>query len=225
MRGTDDRAVRYRPTGRRNDACLEEAGRGCVRVRRDDADMTAAICTGMTTGAIMRSMTTAAIVRRVRRARGARRVARLRAPVARGRPRRRAARAARHAPAGQAAAEPAVRRRAVPRRPGRGPGRVPRLHGGELAGDRGASCAPGPPRPTRPGGAPLLLPVLAALPQPLALLEVGASAGLCLYPDRYAYRYGDHAGRLRRAGPRVRARPGWRRRPACPRWCGGPAWT
>ncbi|WFE34385.1 DUF2332 domain-containing protein [Micromonospora sp. WMMD975] len=36
-----------------------------------------------------------------------------------------------------------------------------------------------------------LLPALAALPQPLALLEVGASAGLCLYPDRYAYRYGD----------------------------------
>jgi hypothetical protein len=38
-----------------------------------------------------------------------------------------------------------------------------------------------------------LLPVLAALPQPLALLEVGASAGLCLYPDRFAYRYGPHA--------------------------------
>jgi hypothetical protein len=37
-----------------------------------------------------------------------------------------------------------------------------------------------------------LIPVLAALPQPLALLEVGASAGLCLYPDRYAYRYGNH---------------------------------
>lgn len=36
-----------------------------------------------------------------------------------------------------------------------------------------------------------LLPVLAALPAPLSLLEVGASAGLCLYPDRYAFRYDD----------------------------------
>jgi len=34
-----------------------------------------------------------------------------------------------------------------------------------------------------------LLPVLAQLPQPLALLEVGASAGLCLYPDKYSYEY------------------------------------
>jgi hypothetical protein len=39
----------------------------------------------------------------------------------------------------------------------------------------------------------VLLPVLAALPQPLALVEVGASAGLCLYPDRYAYRYAGEA--------------------------------
>jgi hypothetical protein len=37
-----------------------------------------------------------------------------------------------------------------------------------------------------------LLPVLARLPQPPALLEVGASAGLCLLPDQYAYRYGAH---------------------------------
>ncbi len=34
-----------------------------------------------------------------------------------------------------------------------------------------------------------LLPVLASLPGPLALLEVGCSAGLCLLPDRYSYRY------------------------------------
>jgi hypothetical protein len=37
-----------------------------------------------------------------------------------------------------------------------------------------------------------LLPVLARLKQPLALLEVGASAGLCLLPDRYGYTYGAH---------------------------------
>jgi hypothetical protein len=36
-----------------------------------------------------------------------------------------------------------------------------------------------------------LLPLLARLPQPLALLEVGASAGLCLLPDRYGYDYGE----------------------------------
>ena len=35
-----------------------------------------------------------------------------------------------------------------------------------------------------------LLPILARLPQPLALIEVGASAGLCLLPDFYAYDYG-----------------------------------
>ena len=42
------------------------------------------------------------------------------------------------------------------------------------------------------GRCALLLPVLVSLPQPLALLEVGAAAGLGLYPDRYAYRYGEH---------------------------------
>jgi hypothetical protein len=38
-----------------------------------------------------------------------------------------------------------------------------------------------------PGRCGALYAVLAALPQPLALLEVGASAGLCLLADRYAY--------------------------------------
>ena len=36
-----------------------------------------------------------------------------------------------------------------------------------------------------------LLPVLARLPQPLAMLEVGAAAGLCLLADRYGYNYGN----------------------------------
>lgn len=42
------------------------------------------------------------------------------------------------------------------------------------------------------GRCALLLPVLASLPQPLALVEVGAAAGVNLYPDRYTYRYGNH---------------------------------
>lgn len=41
-----------------------------------------------------------------------------------------------------------------------------------------------------PGRCAVLLPALAALEGPLALLEVGASAGLCLLPDLYGYDYG-----------------------------------
>lgn len=46
-----------------------------------------------------------------------------------------------------------------------------------------------------------LVPAFAALAgdRPLALLEVGASAGLCLYPDRYSYAWSTEAG-VRRAG-------------------------
>jgi hypothetical protein len=74
------------------------------------------------------------------------------------------------------------------------------------------------------GRCALLLPLLAALPGPLALVEVGASAGLCLLPDRYAHDYagtivGDPAAPLRLAcqpyGPvPIPARPPeviWRR--------------
>lgn len=48
-----------------------------------------------------------------------------------------------------------------------------------------------------PGRCASLLPLLASLPQPLALVEVGASAGLCLYPDRYSYRYATSLGEHR----------------------------
>jgi hypothetical protein len=41
-----------------------------------------------------------------------------------------------------------------------------------------------------PARCAVLLPLLAALSGPLAIVEVGASAGLCLLPDRYGYDYG-----------------------------------
>lgn len=45
-----------------------------------------------------------------------------------------------------------------------------------------------------PGRTASILPVLAQIDDaegPLALIEVGASAGLCLYPDRYSFRFTD----------------------------------
>ena len=71
------------------------------------------------------------------------------------------------------------------------------------------------------------MPVLAALPQPLALLEVGASAGLCLQPDRYAYRYDDRP--VLGESPLVLScrddRCGAAAALACRRWSGGAGWT
>ena len=44
-----------------------------------------------------------------------------------------------------------------------------------------------------PARCAVLLPILSRLPQPIALIEVGASAGLCLLPDFYCYDYGRRA--------------------------------
>lgn len=54
----------------------------------------------------------------------------------------------------------------------------------------------------------VLLPALASLPQPLALIEVGASAGLTLVPDFYSYDYAGQrvAGRDPHA-PTLRCQP------------------
>ncbi len=46
-----------------------------------------------------------------------------------------------------------------------------------------------------------LLPTLATIDGPIALIEVGASAGLCLYPDRYSYLYTSPAGARTRLDP------------------------
>ena len=46
-----------------------------------------------------------------------------------------------------------------------------------------------------------LTPVFALVEGPLALIEVGASAGLCLFPDRYDYDWPPHGGLRGSGGP------------------------
>jgi hypothetical protein len=59
-----------------------------------------------------------------------------------------------------------------------------------------------------PARCAVLLPALAQLPQPLALIEVGASAGLNLLLDRYSYDYAGHSLTGRDpAAPTLRCQP------------------
>ena len=74
------------------------------------------------------------------------------------------------------------------------------------------------------GRCALLLPVLASLRQPLALLEVGTAAGLGLYPDRYPTVTAAICS-VRADRSSTARSPGRRRQRGYPRWHGGPAWT
>ncbi|WP_245233236.1 DUF2332 domain-containing protein [Microbacterium sp. dk485] len=63
-----------------------------------------------------------------------------------------------------------------------------------------AECAARRIQTNEPLRCAALLPALSLIDGPIALLEVGASAGLCLYPDRYSYRYDTGHG-VRRIDP------------------------
>lgn len=77
-----------------------------------------------------------------------------------------------------------------------------RFHGAEAGGYDGfrdwlarnwasvePTCRSHSTQTNEPGRCAVLLPALGQIHAPLALIEVGASAGLCLLPDRYSYRY------------------------------------
>lgn len=65
-------------------------------------------------------------------------------------------------------------------------------HADEVVGE----CARRSLQTNEPLRCAALLPALSLIEGPIALLEIGASAGLCLYPDRYSYRYATSDGEI-----------------------------
>ena len=95
-------------------------------------------------------------------------------------------------------------------------------------GDLAATMLARRTQTNEPARCATLLPALAMLRQPLAIVEVGASAGLTLLPDKYSYDYdGHHVAGTDPDAPVLACRPRGpsRSRRGSPRSPGGPAWT
>ena len=88
------------------------------------------------------------------------------------------------------------------------PGDYPRLREAILSGVLRETILARATQTNEAGRLATLTPFLGRLaPEPIALLEVGASAGLCLYPDRYSYEWSTPYGVVRAGdGPLLRCR-------------------
>jgi hypothetical protein len=88
------------------------------------------------------------------------------------------------------------------------PGDYPRLREAILSGVLRETIMTRATQTNEAGRLATLTPFLGRLaPEPIALLEVGASAGLCLYPDRYSYEWSTPHGVVRAGdGPPLRCR-------------------
>lgn len=70
-------------------------------------------------------------------------------------------------------------------------------HVRERADEVVSECAARSLQTNEPLRCAALLPALSLVAGPIALLELGVSGGLCLFPDRYSYRYATAGGAMR----------------------------